>query len=128
MPSSDTSLKFSLMNAGISAGHSDDIVTKIGVAPTTQLVAETFTNISGTPGAGVSSGLRGRAAIAIGASSVVVTSTQVVATSSIFVQLEGAADATLTSILGVTPGAGSFTVTGNANATAAKTFSFLVVN
>jgi hypothetical protein len=37
------------------------------------------------------------------------------------------ADATLTSILRVTTAAGSFTVTGNANATAATAFDFVVI-
>lgn len=93
----------------------------------TQVQAGTFTDISGTPGNGTSSGLRGRAAFAAAASTVTITSTQVTAASSIFIQLEGAADATLTRV-DVTPGAGTFTVTGNAAATAIKKFSFLVIN
>lgn len=103
-------------------------VTTPAVVKTSNLQAGVFTDISGTPGAGTSSGTRGRAAFAAAASTIVVTSTLVTATSSVFIQLEGAADATLTSVLGVTLAAGSFTVTGNAAATAAKTFSFLVVN
>lgn len=103
-------------------------VTTPAVVKTSNLQAGTFTDISGTPGAGTSNGTRGRAAFAAAASTIVVTNALVAATSSVFVQLEGAADATLTSVLGVTLAAGSFTVTGNAVATAAKTFSFLVIN
>lgn len=102
--------------------------TTPGTVKTSNLQAGVFTDISGTPGNGTSSGTRGRAAFAAAAATVVVTSALVTATSSVFVQLEGAADATLTSVLGVTLGAGSFTVTGNATATATKPFSWLVVN
>jgi hypothetical protein len=38
------------------------------------------------------------------------------------------ADATLTFLKSVVPGAGTFTVTGNANATAATTVAFTVQN
>lgn len=93
----------------------------------TQLQSGVLTDISGTPGNGTSSGVRGRAAFAAAASTIVITSTQVTASSSIFVQLESA-DATLTTILSVVPAAGSFTVTGNAAATATTKFSFLVIN
>lgn len=92
----------------------------------TNLQAGTFTDISGTPGNGTSSGLRGRAAFAAAGSAVTVTSALVTATSSVFVQLAGA-DATLTSVR-VTPGAGSFVVTGNAAATGITPFDFFVVN
>lgn len=100
--------------------------TTAGIVRTSELRA-TFTDSSGTPGAVTNNSPRGKAAFAAAASSIVVTNSLVAATSSVFVVLESA-DATLTSILRVTPAAGSFTVTGNAAATAAATFSFLVVN
>lgn len=84
------------------------------------------TDISGTPGNGTASNPRGRAAFAAAGSTVTVTSTLCIATSSVFVQL-GGADATLTSVR-VTPGAGSFVVTGNAAATATTPFDFHVIN
>jgi hypothetical protein len=91
-------------------------------------LALTRTDSSATPGNVTNNSALGRAAFAVGASTVVVTNSIVTASSEVFVELRGAADATLTSIVGVTVAAGSFTVTGNANATAAKQFSFLVVN
>jgi hypothetical protein len=84
------------------------------------------TDISGTPGNGTVSTGRGRAAFAAAASTVTITSTICSAGSTVLVQL-GGADATLTSVR-VTPGAGSFTVTGNAAATGITPFDFVVVN
>src|SRR5439155_15020126 len=75
---------------------------------------------SGTPGAATQHTTKGRVAIAAGASSVVVTNRNVNAASTVLAVISQAgADGTLTQILRVTPGAGSFTITGNANATAA---------
>lgn len=93
---------------------------------TSNLQAGTVTDISGTPGNGVSNGTRGRAAFAAAGSTVTVSSTLVTAASTVLVQL-GGADATLTSVR-VTAAAGSFTVTGNAAATGTTPFDFLVVN
>ena len=91
-----------------------------------QKVAATVTDISGTPGNGTVSQLSGKAAFAAGASTITITNTLVTAASAVLCMMEGA-DATLTSILRVVPGAGSFVVTGNAAATAATKFSFLVI-
>jgi hypothetical protein len=93
---------------------------------TSNLQAGVNTDISGTPGNGTSSGTRGRAAFAAAASTITVTSTLVTAASTVIVQL-GGSDATLTSVR-VTAAAGSFTVTGNAAATASTPFDFLVIN
>ena len=85
------------------------------------------TDLSGTPGNGNAlSSPRGRAAFAAATNSVVITSTLVTATSSIFLQLN-TADATLSQI-DVIATAGSFTVTGNANATGITTFDFFIIN
>lgn len=86
----------------------------------------TYTDSSGTPGNVTNNSPRGRAAFAAAGSSVVVSNSLVTATSSVQVQL-GGADATLNSVR-VTTAAGSFTVTGNAAATAATPFDFLVIN
>lgn len=91
-------------------------------------LALTRADSTGTPGNVTNNNQLGRAAFAAAASTVTVTNSSVTATSEVFVQLLGAADATLTSIVGVTVAGGSFTVTGNAAATANKSFSFLVVN
>jgi len=85
------------------------------------------TDASSTPGNATINNLCGRAAFAIGASAVTVTNSKVSATSIVFCVLQ-ASDTTLTQILRVVPAAGSFVVTGNANATAATAFSFFVVN
>lgn len=62
----------------------------------------------------------GRCTIAIGASSVVVTNPSVDVNSKIFAVInQAAADGTLLRVERVVPGAGSFTIFGTANATAA---------
>lgn len=72
-----------------------------------------------TPGAVNTSAVSGRVAIAIGASSVVVTNPNVDANSKIVATVNQAAnDGTLTSIQRIVPAAGSFTIFGNAAATA----------
>jgi len=84
------------------------------------------TDTSGTPGNATINTLSGRAAFAAAGTTVVVTSSSVTANSKVFVSLRGG-DATLVSVR-VTPAAGSFTVTGNAAATATTIFDFFVVN
>jgi len=86
-----------------------------------------YTDNSGTPGNTTINTPSGRAAIAASASACVVTNSSVLTTSKIFITLKSA-DTTLTSIRVTAQSAGSFTVTGNAAATAAAPFDFLVVN
>lgn len=86
-----------------------------------------MTDASGTPGAATINKPTGKVAVAIGASSVVVTNNLVTANSIVVPVLEFI-DATFTQILSCVPGAGSFTITGNANATAATKISFVVYN
>lgn len=93
----------------------------------TSNLSATYTDSSGTPGNVTINTPRGRAAFAIAGTKVVVTNSLVSATSSIHLQMIGA-DVTLTNLLRVVPAAGSFTVTGNAGATAATSFDFLVIN
>lgn len=91
--------------------------------PTTQ-----FTDKSGTPGAATINTARGRAAIAAGASSVTITNSRVSASSMIVAHIDQAsADGTLTSIQRITCGAGTMTIYGNANATAAVSVRFQVL-
>ena len=85
----------------------------------------TTTDVTSTPGSTTANTPKGRAAFAATSASVTLTNSLVTATSSVFVQL-GGADATLVSVR-VTPGAGTFTVTGNAAATGTTPFDFLVV-
>lgn len=86
-----------------------------------------LTDGSGTPGSATINTSRGRCAFAGGASAVTVTNSLVTAASQILVVLE-TTDGTLTFIKSVVPGAGSFVVTGNANATGTTKFSFVVHN
>lgn len=90
------------------------------------------TNTTGTPGNATANTRQGTAAFAIGASTCVITNNLVAPGTHVFVQYEGTVgggvqDATLTSILRVNKSSGSFTVTGNANATAATAFSWFIV-
>lgn len=85
------------------------------------------TDASDTPGAATINKPSGKVAIAIGASSVVVTNSLVTAASTVLAVLQFV-DATATQILSVVPGSGSFTITANANATAATKIAFLVIN
>lgn len=85
------------------------------------------TDSSGTPGAATINKPSGKVAIPIGESSVVVTNSLVTAASTVLAVLQFV-DATATQILSVVPGSGSFTITANANATAATKVAFLVVN
>lgn len=83
------------------------------------------TDTTGTPGpAVVNDRASGKAAIAAGASSVVITCNQVTAASQVFIT-QHARDATCKELIAV-PALGSFTVSGTANATAALPFSWEV--
>jgi len=85
------------------------------------------TDSSGTPGNATINTPKGRCAIAAAAAAVTITSSIVTATSTVLAVINQAAtDATLTSILRVQTGAGTFTITGNAAATAAVTVDFVV--
>lgn len=81
---------------------------------------------SASPGAATANRCAGKNAIALGAASVVITDSKVTATSMIFITPLDL-DATLIRWK-AEPASGSFTVTGNANATAAFRFQWLVVN
>lgn len=84
------------------------------------------TDSSGTPGAATINKVAGRSAIALGAASVVITNSLVTAASLVFAQL-ATADATATFIKSVVPGAGSFTITVNATATADTNVNWWVI-
>lgn len=106
-------------------GTSVGATTRSTVAATT--LAINTTDSTGTPGNVTNNSANGRAAFAAAGSSVVVTNSFVAVTDTVLVTLLGAADTTLTAIVGVTVAAGSFTVTGNAAATATKGFMFTVI-
>lgn len=99
----------------------------VGASPVlTSYVTAPFDDKSGTPGNVTSTSQRGRAAFAAAGASVQVTNPLVTASSTVLAQL-GGTDATLKSIR-CTPAAGSFTVTGDAAATATTKFDWLIVN
>lgn len=86
------------------------------------------TDTSGTPGAATINSPSGRVAIAAGASSVVVTNSQATLGGTVMAIINQAtADATLTQIVRISTAAGSFTIYGNANATAATVVDFVVI-
>jgi len=89
-------------------------------------ITQPSTDSSGSPGPATINKPSGRSAIAAGVSGVTITNS-VVTASSIVIVTPLDLDATLTSFKAV-PGSGSFTVTGNANATAAWKFSWWVLN
>lgn len=89
-------------------------------------VDQSGTDFSASPGAQTIDKPSGKAAIAIGASSVVITSNQVTAASRVMITPQSR-DATCKELIAV-PGAGSFTVSGSGVATAALVFSFEISN
>lgn len=81
---------------------------------------ESACDSTASPGAATCNQGAGRAAIALGASNVVITNSMVTATSIILANLQ-TVDTTCVSIKAVTPAAGSFTVTTNGGNCAAAT-------
>lgn len=112
----------------IGSGTWDVEIDKVGIL-SGGIISGYFSSLqadsSGSPGAATQNVSRGRAAIAIGALSCVITNALVTANSQILVTLESV-DTTLTFLRAAAPGAGAFTVTGNANATAAAKFSYSI--
>lgn len=103
-------------------GYAAGTVAEFAKPTEDALIAQKFATTSSskpTAGAVTTNQLNGKASIAAAATSVVVTNALVNTTSKITAQIsQSAADSTLTSILRVIPAAGSFTITGNAAATA----------
>lgn len=104
-----------------------DVATIGNLEVQTTLRCTNYIDDSGATGNRTVNRMRGKNAFAIGAAAVTITNSLVTANSTVLVSLEFI-DATLTTILTVIPGAGSFVVTANANATAATKFSWVVIN
>ena len=101
--------------------------TTPGIVKTSNLQA-TYTDSTATPGNVTNSSPRGRVALAAAATTIVVTSTLVTATSMVNCQLR-ATDGAATAISTVVAGAGSFTITFNGASTGtAAQVDFMVVN
>lgn len=85
------------------------------------------TDTSGTPGNATANTPAGRSAFAAAASAVVITNSLCKASSKVVPVLnQAAADATLTQIVRVSTANGSFTVNGNAVATATTLFDWIL--
>lgn len=89
-------------------------------------IAQAFTDISGVPGNGTINTPSGRFAIAAAASAATITCALCTANSKVQCQVE-TNDGSLKSV-SVVPGAGSFTVTGNAAATGNTNINVIVTN
>jgi len=105
------------------AGYTAGTIVQLPTNVETALVAQGLATTSAgpvTPGAVTTSAPQGRVGIAAGQSSVVVTNPNITAESKIFaVVAQAAADGTLLRVERIVPAAGSFTIYGTANATAA---------
>ncbi len=112
--------------AGYAAGTIVQLPTNVEAA----LIAQGLgSNSAGpvTPGAVTTTANQGRVGIAAGSSSVVVTNPNVTAESRIFaVVAQAAADGTLLRVERIVPAAGSFTIYGTANATAAVAIDWAI--
>lgn len=113
---------------GFTAGS----VVELPASTEAAIVAQNIGAVSAaavTAGALTTQATTGECAIAAAATSVVITNPNVDITSKIWAQVaQTAADATLTSIVRVVPAAGSFTIFGNAAATAATVVNWALVN
>lgn len=118
------------LKIGSQSAHGFDVytnnVSRLAISSAGKLTLDR-TDSSGTPGAATINKMAGVVSIAAGAASVTVTNSLVTATSSVFAMLQQV-DGTLTQILNVVPGAGSFVITGNATATAATKVAWFVTN
>jgi hypothetical protein len=111
---------------GLAAGT----VVNLPASTESAIVAQGLGSVSAavpTAGAFTTAATAGFAAIAAGASSVVVTNPNVTASTVVDARVaQTTADTTLTSVLRVVPANGSFTIFGNANATAATVVSWTI--
>lgn len=114
---------------GIAAGVVVTLPDSTEAALIAQGLAVTALKTATTTGAQTVPALSGTAAIAAGASSVVITNPLVTATSKVFAAVsQAAADSTLLRVERVLPAAGSFTIYGTANATATTLIDWIVFN
>lgn len=113
---------------GYAAGAIVQLPTNVESALIAQGIAVTSAGPV-TTGAVTTTASQGRAAIAAGSSSVVVTNANVTAESRIYaVVAQAAADGTLLRVERILPAAGSFTIYGTANATATTTIDWIILN
>lgn len=120
--------------AGFPAGRTIQVPTALESAITSTSagigsVVSTSAAAAVTSGAYTTTLPAGRATIAIGSSSVVITHASVDVNSKIFAVInQAAADATLLRVERIVPSAGSFTIYGTANATAAVSIDWVILD
>lgn len=85
-----------------------------------------FTDTSAAPGDATANTARGVSAFLTGAPAATITNNLVTANALVLATLQ-TIDGTLTQILTVVPGSGSFVITGNANASGTTKFGWLVI-
>ncbi len=113
--------------AGYAAGTIVQLPTNVEAALIAQGLATTSAGPV-TPGAVTTSASQGRVGIAAGQSSVVVTNASITTESKVFaVVAQAAADVTLLRVERVLCAAGSFTIYGTANATAAVAIDWAIL-
>jgi len=114
--------------AGYLAGTTVMLPTNVEAALIAQGLASAAAAANITTGAVTANVVAGRAAIAAGASSVVITNSLVDANSKVFaVVAQAAADGTLLRVERILCAAGSFTIYGTANATATTFIDWSIV-
>ena len=114
--------------AGYLAGTTVMLSTNVEAALIAQGLASAAAAATITTGAVTANVVSGRAAIAAGASSVVITNNLVDANSKVFaVVAQAAADGTLLRVERILCAAGSFTIYGTANATATTFIDWSIV-
>ena len=110
---------------GFTAGQTAEFTAELEASLIAQGLATAATANTVTSGPITSNTPTGTAIIPAGSSSVVVTNSLVVANSVVFAQVsQAAADGTLLRVERVVAAAGSFTIYGTANATAATTVTW----
>ena len=114
---------------GSAVGAIVEYTAELEAALIAQGIAVTTAVGSVTTGAQTQNTWSGTAAIPIGASSVVITNSNIVANTKVWAAVaQAAADATLLRIERVVPAAGSVTIYGTANATAITLVDWAIIN
>lgn len=113
-------------------GYAANTICQLPTNVETVLVSQGLATVSAgpvTPGAVTTTMTNGRAGIAAGSSSVVITNASVTAESKIWAAVaQAAADGTLLRVERILPAVGSFTIFGTANATAAVAIDWALLD
>ena len=113
---------------GLVAGTTVGLATNAESALIAQGLASTALKANITPGNVTANVFNGTVAIAIGAGSVTITNSFIDANTKVFASIsQAAADGTLLYLPRIVPAAGSVTIYGNANATAAVLIDWAIV-